>query len=110
MSQMKKVVTFIFVLISQVVFSIIMAFYISPIPTIVTEIFPAHTRYTGMSLASNIAAAIFGGTTPMLITTLIGEMDSYYPISFYLVFATSISFACVCEVKRRYNQNRLYLI
>jgi MHS family proline/betaine transporter-like MFS transporter len=102
--------TFTFALISQIVFAIIVAFYISPIPTLVTEVFPARTRYTGMALASNLAAAVFGGTTPMLLTTLITKTNSHYPISFYIIFAATISLLCVFEVKRRHRKNRLYLI
>jgi MHS family proline/betaine transporter-like MFS transporter len=102
--------TFTFALISQVVFAMIVSFYIAPIPTLVTEIFPARTRYTGMSLACNLAAAIFGGTSPMLVTTLITKTDSHYPIGIYIMFAAAISLFCVFEVKRRRDQQRLFLI
>jgi MHS family proline/betaine transporter-like MFS transporter len=63
-----------------------------------------------MSLACNLAAAIFGGTAPMLITTLITGTGSNYPIAIYVMFATSVSFFCVWEVKRRRDAKRLYLI
>lgn len=102
--------TFTFALISQMVFASIIAFYIAPIPTLVTELFPARTRYTGMSLACNLAAAIFGGTSPMLITALITGTGSNYPIAIYVMFATTVSFFCVWEVKRRRDSKRLYLI
>ena len=102
--------TFTFALISQVVFASIIAFYIAPIPTLVTEIFPARTRYTGMSLACNLAAAIFGGTAPMLITTLITQTNSNYPIAIYVMLAATTSLFCVWEVKRRRDSKRLYLI
>ncbi len=102
--------TFTFALISQVVFAMIVSFYIAPIPTLVTEIFPARTRYTGMSLACNLAAAIFGGTSPMLVTALITKTDSHYPIGIYVMFAAAISLFCVFEVKRRRDQKRLFLI
>jgi len=93
--------TFTFALISQAVFASIIAFYIAPIPTLVTELFPARTRYTGMSLACNLAAAIFGGTAPMLITALITKTESNYPMAIYIMFAAAISLFCVFEVKRR---------
>jgi MHS family proline/betaine transporter-like MFS transporter len=102
--------TFTFALISQLAFGSIIAFYIAPIPTLVTEIFPARTRYTGMSLSCNLAAAIFGGTAPMLITTLITKTGSNYPIAIYVMIAAFVSMLCVWEVKRRRDSNRLYLI
>jgi MHS family proline/betaine transporter-like MFS transporter len=102
--------TFTFALISQVVFASIIAFYIAPIPTLVTELFPARTRYTGMSLSCNLAAAIFGGTSPMLITALITGTGSNYPIAIYVMIAAFVSLLCVWEVKRRRDSNRLYLI
>lgn len=102
--------TFTFALVSQIVFASILAFYIAPIPTLVTEIFPARTRYTGMSLACNLAAAIFGGTAPMLVTTLITKTESNYPIAIYIMLAAATSLFCVFEVKRRRDQKRLYLI
>ncbi len=102
--------TFTFALISQMVFASIIAFYIAPIPTLVTELFPARTRYTGMSLSCNLAAAIFGGTSPMLITALITGTGSNYPIAIYVMIAAFISMLCVWEVKRRRDSNRLYLI
>jgi MHS family proline/betaine transporter-like MFS transporter len=102
--------TFTFALISQMVFASIIAFYIAPIPTLVTELFPARTRYTGMSLSCNLAAAIFGGTSPMLITALITGTGSNYPIAIYVMIAAFVSMLCVWEVKRRRDSNRLYLI
>ena len=102
--------TFTFALISQAVFASIIAFYIAPIPTLVTELFPARTRYTGMSLACNLAAAIFGGTAPMLITTLITKTESNYPMAIYIMLAAAMSLFCVFEVKRRRDTKRLYLI
>ncbi len=102
--------TFTFALISQAVFASIIAFYIAPIPTLVTELFPARTRYTGMSLACNLAAAIFGGTSPMLITALITKTESNYPMAIYIMLAAAMSLFCVFEVKRRRDTKRLYLI
>ncbi len=102
--------TFTFALISQLAFGSIVAFYIAPIPTLVTEIFPARTRYTGMSLSCNLAAAIFGGTAPMLVTALITKTESNYPIAIYIMIAAFVSMLCVWEVKRRRDSNRLYLI
>jgi MFS transporter, MHS family, proline/betaine transporter len=58
--------TFATVLIAQITFSVILGAYIAPIPTLVVELFPTKTRYTGMSLACNLAAAILAAQRPFL--------------------------------------------
>jgi MHS family proline/betaine transporter-like MFS transporter len=101
---------FVLALLAQLIFSTIMAFYIAPIPTLVCEIFPARTRYTGMSLACNLAAALFGGTAPMLVTALITTTQSSYPIAIYIMLASCFSLYCVFIVKKRRDQKQLFLI
>lgn len=92
---------FTHVIIAQVIFSVILAFYIAPIPSLMVDIFPTKTRYTGMSLACNVSAAIFGGTAPMIITYLIREFESNYSISFFIVFAAVVSYYCILKVKNK---------
>jgi MHS family proline/betaine transporter-like MFS transporter len=96
---------FIPALISQVIFAGILAFYLAPIPALLVDIFPTKTRYTGMSLACNLAAAIFGGTAPILITKMIGHYGSNYFISYYVIFAAVISFICITHIKTRFHYN-----
>ena len=97
--------TFTFVLVSQLTFSTILAFYLAPIPTLLVDIFPTKTRYTGMSLACNLAAAIFGGTAPMILTKMITETGSNYAISYYIIFASVISLICVHKAKTKFHYN-----
>ena len=40
------------------------------IPTVLVRAFPAAVRFSGISFASNIAYAIFGGLTPLFVTLL----------------------------------------
>lgn len=102
--------TFTLVLISQITFSAILGAYIAPIPTLVVEIFPTKTRYTGMSLACNLAAAIFGGTAPILVTKMITLLGSNSPISFYIIIAACGSFFCVASVRTRKHRDLLHLV
>ncbi|CAH1084009.1 MFS transporter [Candidatus Nitrotoga sp. 1052] len=102
--------TFSFALISQITFSSILGFYIAPIPTLVVELFPTRTRYTGMSLACNLAAAIFGGTTPILLTKMMSATESHLPIAFYIMFAAIVSFVCIANVKARQKRALLHLV
>lgn len=102
--------TFIFALISQVTFSLILGAYIAPIPTMVVELFPTKTRYTGMSLACNLAAAIFGGTAPIVVTKLLTFTDSHLPIAFYIMLAVSIAFVAITVIKKRRQCGLMYLV
>lgn len=102
--------TFSFALVSQITFSAILGAYIAPIPTLVVELFPTKTRYTGMSLACNLAAAIFGGTAPIVVTKMLTLADSHLPIAFYIIFAACVSFVCISLVKIRYQRGLMYLV
>jgi MHS family proline/betaine transporter-like MFS transporter len=102
--------TFAYVLISQLTFSALLGAYIAPIPTLVVELFPTKTRYTGMSLACNLAAAIFGGTAPILVTKMITLMGSNSPISFYIAVAAFASFFCIASVRVRRHKDLLHLV
>jgi MFS transporter, MHS family, proline/betaine transporter len=102
--------TFAFVLASQLTFSAILGAYIAPIPTLVVELFPTKTRYTGMSLACNLAAAIFGGTAPILVTKMISLSGSNAPISLYIMVAAIASFCCIASVRVRKHRDLLHLV
>jgi MHS family proline/betaine transporter-like MFS transporter len=102
--------TFACVLLSQLMFSAILGSYIAPIPTLVVELFPTKTRYTGMSLACNLAAAIFGGTAPILVTKMISLSGSNSPISFYIMVAAIASFCCIASVRVRKHRDLLHLV
>ena len=102
--------TFAAVLTAQLLFSVILGSYIAPIPTLVVELFPTKTRYTGMSLACNLAAAIFGGTAPILVTKMITMTGSYSPIAFYIMAAAFASFLCIASVRVRKHRDLLHLV
>jgi MHS family proline/betaine transporter-like MFS transporter len=91
-------------LFSQIIFACILSFYLAPIPALLVDIFPTRTRYTGMSLACNLSAAIFGGTAPMVITKVVTLQGSNFPISYYIMFAAIVSLLCICKVKKRLGQ------
>ncbi len=102
--------TFAFVLVSQLCFSALLGAYIAPIPTLVVEIFPTKTRYTGMSLACNLAAAIFGGTAPILVTKMITLSGSNAPIAYYIMLAAFVSFVSIASIRSRRHRDLLHLV
>jgi MHS family proline/betaine transporter-like MFS transporter len=102
--------TFALVLTSQLCFSALLGAYIAPIPTLVVELFPTKTRYTGMSLACNLAAAIFGGTAPILVTKMITLSGSNAPISYYIMLSAFASFFSVASIRSRRRKDLLHLV
>ena len=45
--------------------------YLAAIPGVLVSLFPTQTRYTGIAISYNVALAIFGGTAPLIVTTLL---------------------------------------
>ncbi|MAK92092.1 MAG: MFS transporter [Oleibacter sp.] len=57
------------------------------VPSIAVKSFPAAIRFTGLSFSYNLAYAIFGGTTPLVVSMLLG----YNPLApVYYVSAVAV--------------------
>ncbi len=95
--------TFASALAAQVIFSVIVGFYLAPIPTLLSDIFPTKTRYTGMSLSCNLSAAVFGGTTPALITWAIGKTGDNHVISYQIIAGVLVSLFCLFRVRTKFH-------
>ncbi|WP_341758714.1 MFS transporter [Candidatus Tisiphia endosymbiont of Ditula angustiorana] len=96
---------FVIAVVSQIVFAAIIAIYMGPIPTVLVEIFPTSVRFTGVALSYNLAAAIFGGSAPvvgMMLTTYTGDK---YAISYYLIALAVVSYVILRFYKETYRKN-----
>lgn len=58
--------------------------------TVLAEQFPAKVRSTGMALPYNLAVMIFGGFAPMIVTWLIGTLNTPVAPAYYLIFGAAI--------------------
>lgn len=68
------------------------------VPLYITLLFPTSIRLSGVALCYNISVATFGGTAPIVITTLLKQTGLIYliPVSYILVFIVlSIIFTLV---------------
>jgi len=65
-----------------------------PLGTALAEIFPAAVRYTGSSLAFNLAGIIGASLTPYLATTL-AKSYGLQAVGYYLVIASAVTFAAL---------------
>lgn len=95
------------VLLAQVIFGIIVGVYVAPMPAVLVELFPTSIRYTGMALAYNFAAAIFGGTAPMVCEWLIGATGTYFAIGWYVICCNIVSLVALYYFRDNYREKLL---
>ncbi|UXN05005.1 MFS transporter [Bartonella sp. HY406] len=64
--------------------------------TLMSEIFSARVRYTGITLGYQIGAAFAGGTAPFIATMLLYKFNgAWFAVAFYIIFCAIISFVSV---------------
>lgn len=62
-----------------------------PYAAFLGELFPARVRYSGMSIAYQIAAILISGGTPFIMTLLLAEFGSSMAVAAYLCLVAVIS-------------------
>jgi len=70
-----------------------------PTGTILAEQFPARIRYTGASLAFNLAG-IFGASLAPYIATWLAGAYGLKTVGWYLTAAAVVSFVALCAVRQ----------
>lgn len=99
---------FVSVFAGEMLLTIIVGFYVGAAPTVFVELFPTAVRYTGMSISYNIAAALFGGTAPMVQTWLIKHSGGMQLApAFYLMLCAVLSFIAFLNYHDRYREELL---
>lgn len=73
-------------LIGQIMFGVLIGFYMGPVPAMLVELFPTSVRFTGLALSYNFSAALFGGTVPYIYVNLINYTDSLISPAYYIMF------------------------
>lgn len=77
--------------ISQLLFSVLIAIPLGAAPAMMVELFPVADRLTGYSLAYNLGLGIAGGTAPMVATWLISATGYDLAPGAYLALAALVS-------------------
>ncbi len=83
--------TFATILVAHLTFALLVACYAGPMCATVVELFPPQGRYTGLSVAYNLALALFGGTAPLVATFLIERSGSVMAPGWYLLACAVVS-------------------
>jgi MHS family proline/betaine transporter-like MFS transporter len=91
-------------LLGQVVFGIILAFYMSPVPAILVELFPTSVRFSGIAVSYNLSAAIFGGSTPAVALWLIKSTQMNHALAFYIMLFAGLSLISLYYFRDKFNQ------
>lgn len=89
---------------SQFVFAAIVGLYAGVMPALLVELFPTSVRFTGMAIAYNLAAAIFGGTAPLVCEWLIKQSGSNMSIACYVMLCNAISLIALYFTKERFRE------
>jgi MFS family permease len=82
----------------QGVLSVTLAGYYGPFGALLAELFPAHIRSTGLSIAYNIAVMLFGGFGQFVVTWLIKVTGSPLAPTFYVMAGIALSIIAVAFI------------
>ncbi|GAA0555517.1 MFS transporter [Saccharopolyspora spinosporotrichia] len=82
------------------VMRLVMAATYGPMSAILAEMFPPAARYTSISLAYQVAGAIFGGLSPLACTALLAATGSVLPVVALLIAMCALSTACLLKAPR----------
>ncbi|MEL0637941.1 MFS transporter [Marinomonas sp. TI.3.20] len=72
------------------------------VPSIAVKSFPAAIRFSGLSFSYNVAYAIFGGTTPMIVSLMLSE-DPLSP-AYYVAFVCGVGVLASLAVMRYHSR------
>jgi len=67
--------------------------------------FPAHVRYTGISLCYQLCGTLLGGTTPIVGQFLLNQTGSIVMVIVYAVFQVVLSMGCMLALLRKPNHD-----
>lgn len=73
-------------------------------PATLPALFPTAIRYGALSIAFNISVSLFGGTTPLVMQTLIATTDYDYWPAVYMMIAAAIGVVAVYFSRETANQ------
>ncbi len=95
---------FIHILFAQIMFSMVLGIYIGPIAAVLVELFPTRVRYSGMALTYNAAAALFGGSAPLVCRWLIESTGTHLSIAWYVMFCCACAFVALLSYHDRWKE------
>ena len=89
--------TIIFV---QAIIGIMNAGFVAPSMALLSTFFPVHERYSGIGFGYALGGALLGGTTPLIVASLVNWLDSPLVPAYYLMFSGVLGITCVIWEKK----------
>ncbi|WP_069147108.1 MFS transporter [Rhodococcus erythropolis] len=83
---------------------VIMAFAFGPLPALMSSLFPAEIRATGMSLSYNLGVTLLGGIAPLVLTWLISTTGSLDAPSYYYMTVAVLSLGGLWSARMLFSQ------
>ncbi len=83
--------SFALITLAYVLLGLLMAPSLAAISTAIAEAFPTKVRYSGLSLAYSAAVSIFGGSTPLILSTLVESTGNPMSPAYYLIAVAAVS-------------------
>ena len=72
------------------------------VATAASEVYPTETRNSGVGLAYNLAAAVFGGMAPAIATAIIAGTGSAISLAFFIIGADVVSIVVAIFLMKRF--------
>lgn len=90
----------------QILVSLALSLSSGPIPALLTEMFPASIRNSGMAISYQFGTGVFGGMTPLIITMLISSSGGVLCALLWMVCTVLVGMLALSRVKEpsRINQ------
>src|SRR3990167_1968750 len=70
----------------------ILALIVSPVPTMLIELFPTPVRYSGIGVCYSLGLGLFAGISPLLVAFLIAQTGLKIIPAFYIMFISLLTF------------------
>jgi hypothetical protein len=75
--------------------------------TILMSLFPTRLRYSGSSLAFNLAGIIGGGPAPFIATAIVAGTCNPFALSAYLVVTVLVGIVAALLIQHRYRRTEV---
>lgn len=82
--------------------ALLKAAYFGALPALMSELFPAATRATGLAVSYNLGVSLFGGCGPLIMVWLTGVTGSSLAPSYYLTAVTVQSIIAIVIARARF--------
>ncbi|MFD7920553.1 glycine betaine/L-proline transporter ProP [Streptomyces sp. NPDC059740] len=79
--------SFAAIVLGMLALGMLLVCFTSTMPSTLPALFPTRVRYGSLSIAFNVSVSLFGGTTPLVVTALIGATGNAMMPAYYMMAA-----------------------